>query len=107
MVSKGISRDAIVTGGGKSVALKISVYNGETVLMEDATPHITCNAETLIDETSQEYTPKDIPVGETQNFIGLIKVGNLGKGMYLCQMSVMYGDDGESSFKKEFTVQLQ
>ncbi|MGV8151258.1 MAG: hypothetical protein ACP5NV_06030 [Candidatus Woesearchaeota archaeon] len=103
-----ISRDPVVTGAGKSLALKMSAYNGEIVTMTNATPHITCNVNNII--STQTYTGKTIAVGGTESYIALLKVGNAAKDTYLCQISVKYKDAGNdkfSTYKKEFTLQLQ
>ncbi len=99
-----MSRTAIITGAGKTLALKINLYNSGNTILLSAKPAISCLSGTAIITPDQQYNIKEIKQGEQQSFQGVIKIpNNLVKGTYLCKAVI----SETTTPSKDFTIEIQ
>ena len=117
-----LSRINVITGTGTNIALKASVYNGESFIMTDAYPQLVCNdpkvGTVTVKVFLKDFTStgaigkKTIAVGSIDTFTGTLKTGNVPKDVYLCQIKITGKKDTTStlfttSYSKEFTVEIR
>ena len=99
-----MSRTEVITGAGKTIALKINLYNMWSSDITNAKPNIVCTGQPAL-ISSQTYNPKTIKPAEQQTYQGVIKIGNVAKGTYLCSME--FSPKTTATATKDFTIEIQ
>jgi hypothetical protein len=111
-----VSRPAIVASNGKNVAMKISMYNGESTTFTGS-PYFTCapSATGSVAMLTQSFNSKDIAMGKAVEFEGILGLSG-DRGKYLC--SICFGpasvgtaatscSTGTNVDTKDFTIEIK